>query len=83
MQNLKVIYEDNHVIVVVKPHNVPSQEDETKDEDMLSLVKKYIKETDEKVNKMFLDQVNELNSSIKWETVVKPLIELKLLMLCK
>lgn len=46
-------------------------------------LKKYIKETDEKVNKMFLDQVNELNSSIKWETVVKPLIELKLLMLCK
>ena len=29
--DLIVLYEDNHVIVVLKPQNVPSCEDETKD----------------------------------------------------
>ena len=41
---MKVIYEDNHIIVVVKPYNIPSQADKTSDLDMLSLVKSYIKE---------------------------------------
>ena len=27
----KIIYEDNHVIVVIKPHNISVQEDESKD----------------------------------------------------
>ena len=41
---LRVLYEDNHIIVVEKPHNIPTQEDETKDKDMLSLVKEHVKE---------------------------------------
>ena len=41
---LNVIYEDNHIIVVEKPCNVPSQADNTNDEDMITLVKRYIKE---------------------------------------
>ena len=44
MQDLKVIYEDNHIIVVEKIPNVPSQSDKTGDMDMLTLVKGYIKE---------------------------------------
>ncbi len=45
MQNkIKVIYEDNHIIVVEKIPNVPSQEDKTEDISMLSLVKVYLKE---------------------------------------
>lgn len=45
MQNkIKVIYEDNHIIVVEKIPNVPSQEDKTEDISMLSLVKEYLKE---------------------------------------
>ena len=44
MQNLKVIYEDNHIIVVEKTPNIPSQSDKTGDIDMLTLVKQYIKE---------------------------------------
>ena len=42
MQKLKVIYEDNHIIVVEKIPNIPSQADKTGDTDMLSLVKSYI-----------------------------------------
>ena len=41
---MKVLYEDNHVLAVVKPVNVPVQGDDSKDEDMLSLCKDYLKE---------------------------------------
>ena len=51
MQRLNVIYEDNHIIVVEKIVNVPSQSDKTGDTDMLSMVKNYIKE---KYNKTVL-----------------------------
>jgi len=44
MQNLKIIYEDNHIIVVEKIPNVPSQEDKTEDVSMLTLIKEYLKE---------------------------------------
>ena len=44
MQNLKVIYEDNHIIVVEKTPNIPSQSDKTGVIVMLTLVKQYIKE---------------------------------------
>ena len=44
MENLKVIYEDNHIIVVEKIPNMASQADKTGDIDMLSLVKNYIKQ---------------------------------------
>ena len=43
MQELKVIYEDNHIIVVEKKPNIPSQSDKTGDIDMLTIVKDYIK----------------------------------------
>ena len=42
--DLKVLYEDNHIIVVEKPVNIPSQEDKTGDIDMLTIIKSYIKE---------------------------------------
>ena len=36
---INVIYEDNHIIVVEKPVNIPSQGDKTGDIDMLTLIK--------------------------------------------
>ena len=39
MEQLNVLYEDNHIIVVKKPSNIPSQQDKTKDMDMLTFVK--------------------------------------------
>ena len=44
MQNLEVIYEDNHIIVVKKETNIPSQADKTEDIDMLTIIKQYLKE---------------------------------------
>ena len=36
MTDLKVYYEDNHLLVVEKPENMPTCEDESKDYDLLS-----------------------------------------------
>ncbi|MGM9879638.1 MAG: RluA family pseudouridine synthase [Bacilli bacterium] len=59
--NLEVLYEDNHVIVVVKPQNILSQSDNTKDLDMLSIVKSYIKEKYKKEGNVYLGLVHRLD----------------------
>lgn len=61
MQGLKVLYEDNHVIVVEKPNNIPSQGDKTGDEDMLTIIKKYIKEKYSKPGEVYLGLVHRLD----------------------
>jgi len=61
MNNLKVIYEDNHIIVVEKIPNIPSQADKTNDIDMLTIVKKYIKEKYNKPGEVYLGLVHRLD----------------------
>lgn len=61
MKELDVIYEDNHIIVVVKPQNIPSQSDISGDVDMLSLVKQYIKEKYNKPGEVFVGLVHRLD----------------------
>lgn len=58
---LNVLYEDNHIIVVLKPQNVPSQEDESKDLDMLNMVKQYVKEKYNKPNNVYIGLVHRLD----------------------
>ena len=48
MEDLIILHEDNHVIVVLKPQNVPTCEDASGDEDLLTMVKAYIKKTYDK-----------------------------------
>ena len=64
MQNLKVIYEDNHIIVVEKRPNIPSQSDKTGDMDMLTLVKSYIKEKYNKPENVYLGLVHRLDRPV-------------------
>ena len=64
---LKVLYEDNHIIVVVKPYNVPSQADKTGDDDMLSLVKNYIKEKYNKPGNVYVGLVHRLDRPVRWD----------------
>ena len=40
---INILYEDNHLLVVEKPINVPVQEDSSKDKDLLTMLKEYIK----------------------------------------
>ncbi len=63
-ENLKVLFEDNHVIVVEKKPNIPSQEDKTGDLDMLTLVKQYIKEKYNKTGDVFLGLVHRLDRPV-------------------
>lgn len=61
MQQPKVLYEDNHLIVALKPFGMPSQEDESKDLDMLSWVKAYVKQKYQKPGKVFIGLVHRLD----------------------
>ena len=64
MENLKVIYEDNHIIVVEKSPNIPSQSDKTGDIDMLTLIKQYIKEKYNKPGNVYLGLVHRLDRPV-------------------
>lgn len=61
---MKVIFEDNHLLVVEKPVNIPMQEDDSKDEDLLSLCKEYIKEKYNKPGNVYLGLVHRLDRPV-------------------
>ncbi len=64
MQKLKVIYEDNHIIVVEKIPNIPSQADKTEDIDMLSIIKDYLKEKYQKPGNVYLALIHRLDRPV-------------------
>ena len=61
---IKILYEDNHVLVVLKPANIPVQEDSSKDEDLLTMLKKYIKEKYNKPGNVYLGLVHRLDRPV-------------------
>lgn len=61
---MKVIFEDNHLLVVEKPINIPMQEDESKDEDLLTLGKLYLKEKYNKPGNVYLGLVHRLDRPV-------------------
>ncbi len=61
MENLTVLYEDNQIVVVVKPQNIPSQADGSGDKDMLTMVKEYIREKYNKPGEAFIGLVHRLD----------------------
>lgn len=61
LEKLNVLYEDNQVIVVIKPQNMPSQEDESGDLDLLNLVKAYVKLKYNKPGEVFIGLVHRLD----------------------
>ena len=62
--DLKVIYEDNHIIVVEKPVNIPSQGDKTGDIDMLTIIKQYLKEKYNKPGNVYLGLIHRLDRPV-------------------
>ena len=61
---MKVLYEDNHIIVVEKEPNIPSQQDKTGDTDMLTLVKQYVKEKYNKPGEVYIGLVHRLDRPV-------------------
>ena len=64
MSKLNILYEDNHIIVVIKPYNVPVQADSSNDLDMLTIIKNYIKEKYNKPGNVYLGLVHRLDRPV-------------------
>ena len=61
---IKIIYEDNHLLVCEKPVNMPVQADSSGDEDLLSTAKAYIKEKYSKPGEVYLGLVHRLDRPV-------------------
>lgn len=64
MTRLNILYEDNHIIVVYKYPGMLSQSDNTKDLDMLSLIKIYLKERYHKSGQAYVGLVHRLDRPV-------------------
>lgn len=60
-KELQVIYEDNHIMVVIKPNNIPTQADESNDIDMLTIIREYLKEKYNKQGNVYVGLVHRLD----------------------
>ncbi|SFL31435.1 23S rRNA pseudouridine1911/1915/1917 synthase [Paenibacillus sp. 1_12] len=64
LSSIPVLYEDNHVIVVIKPVNVPTQEDDSHDPDLLTLIKQDLKHRHQKPGNVYLGLVHRLDRPV-------------------
>ena len=62
--DIKVLYEDNHIIAVYKPSGVLSQGDRTGDLSIMDDVKKYLKDKYKKPGNVFLGLVHRLDKPV-------------------
>jgi 23S rRNA pseudouridine1911/1915/1917 synthase len=63
-RGVRVAYVDNHVLVVIKPPNMPTQADASGDADLLSTMKAYIKEAYSKPGAVYLGLVHRLERPV-------------------
>ena len=61
---INIIYEDNHLLVVEKPINIPVQEDMSKDIDFLTILKDFIKKRDNKPGNVYLGLIHRLDRPV-------------------
>ena len=61
MDDVHILHEDNSVLVVVKPQNIPTQGDASGDLDLLTLLKQYIKDKYNKQGNAYLGLVHRLD----------------------
>ena len=64
MNKLNIVYEDNHLLVVEKPINIPVQEDSSNNKDLLTILKEYIKEKYNKPGNVYLGLVHRLDRPV-------------------
>ena len=61
---MKILYEDNHVIVCFKPAGILSQKDSSNDLDILSMIKDYLIEKYNKPGDAYLGLVHRLDRNV-------------------
>ncbi|TFB15100.1 RNA pseudouridine synthase [Filobacillus milosensis] len=62
--DIRILHEDNHLLFVEKPVNVPVQADQSQDKDLLTALKDYIKVRDEKPGNVYLGLVHRLDRPV-------------------
>ncbi|MEF2964245.1 RluA family pseudouridine synthase [Paenibacillus sp. M1] len=62
--SMAILYEDNHLLGIEKPVNVPTQEDASGDPDLLSLLKEDIKIRYQKPGNVYLGLVHRLDRPV-------------------
>lgn len=63
-KNIRIVYEDNHIIVVEKPAGILSQKDKTNDQSLLDIIKEYIKVTYHKPGNVYAGLVHRLDKQV-------------------
>ena len=63
-QMIKILYEDNHVLVVVKPKNMPVCFDSSGDVDLLNYLKDYLKKKYNKPGNVYLGLIHRLDRPV-------------------
>ena len=61
---MKILYEDNHLLVAVKEPYILSQSDGSATEDMLTILKQYLKEKYHKPGNVYLGLVHRLDKEV-------------------
>ncbi len=64
LSHIPILYEDNHLLGVVKPVNIPTQADISGDPDVLTLLKDDIKERYQKPGNVYLGLVHRLDRPV-------------------
>ncbi|SET34178.1 23S rRNA pseudouridine1911/1915/1917 synthase [Salinibacillus kushneri] len=62
--NIPILYEDNHLLIVKKPVNMPVQSDQSKDYDLLNRLKQDIKIRYQKPGNVYLGLVHRLDRPV-------------------
>ncbi|GAA5417356.1 ribosomal large subunit pseudouridine synthase C [Paraliobacillus ryukyuensis] len=61
---IPILHEDNHLLIVEKPVNIPVQEDQTSDADLLNMLKQDIKERHQKPGNVYLALLHRLDRPV-------------------
>ncbi|WP_410514898.1 RluA family pseudouridine synthase [Paenibacillus sp. BR2-3] len=64
LSSVEILYEDNHLLGVVKPVNIPVQEDATGDPDFLNILKEYVKLRFNKPGNVYMGLVHRLDRPV-------------------
>lgn len=61
---LNILYEDDDILVCVKPYGVPSQQDKSNDKDMVTLLKEYLFEHSDSDEEPYLAVIHRLDRPV-------------------
>lgn len=61
---IRILYEDNHLLMVEKPVNIPVQQDSSNDPDLFNMVKQDIKERYQKPGNVYVGLVHRLDRPV-------------------